>query len=125
VNRNEFAAAIAPCLQLVAPVGMDLESQDTWMEAAFKALDGIPIGLLKRGAEAAMKAADHPSKIVPAIMAEVREAWATRRKLASQTGHARLPAPKADEPERCTPEQAAAILAEFGLASKFSSTREN
>jgi hypothetical protein len=123
VSRAEFASAVAPCLQLVAPVGMDLESQDTWMEAAFKALDGIPIGLLKRGCEAAMRQADHPSKIVPAIIAEVKETWDGRKRL-SQSYFPYNPQPALPEPEYCTPEQAAAIMKEYGLSSKFESNRD-
>jgi len=93
------------------------------MEAAFKALDGIPIGLLKRGCEAAMQNADHPAKIVPAIMAEVREAWATRRKLAND----RRPDPvqQLPAPDRCTPEEAQEIMRQFGLTSRFASTRND
>ena len=79
-TRAEFAAAITPCLQLVAPMGMDAESQDAWLEAAFVALRGIPFALLRRGAQAAMAKADHPSKIVPAILAEVREDWEWRKR---------------------------------------------
>lgn len=78
VNRAEFAAELSPCLALTSGVGMSPDDQRTWLNAAFKALDGIPIALLKRGAAAAMATADHPSKIVPTIMAEVRDAWSWR-----------------------------------------------
>ncbi|MFN3627445.1 MAG: hypothetical protein ACK4S3_06150 [Parvibaculum sp.] len=79
-TRAEFAAAITPCLQLVAPMGMDAESQDAWLESAFVALHGIPFALLRRGAQAAMAKADHPSKIVPAISAAVRDDWEWRKR---------------------------------------------
>lgn len=121
VSDGVFAQHISPCLQLVAPVGMDMESQATWIEAAHKALAGIPIGLLKRGCETAMRNADHPAKIVKAITDEIGESWATRKRLASSSRPEPMPA--LAEPERCTPEQARAILEEFGLAGKFESER--
>jgi hypothetical protein len=95
VSRAEFAAELTPCLALTSGVGMGGEEQTTWLRAAYKALDGIPIGLLKRGAAAAMKKADHPSKIVPAIMAEVEQAWDWRRRhrAAKAEAAAALPAP--------------------------------
>lgn len=79
VSRDEFFTAVAPCLTLAAGVGMSQDDQDAWLEAAYQALDGIPIALLERGAAAAMKSADHPSKIVPAIIAEVEETWNWRK----------------------------------------------
>lgn len=81
VNRAQFAAEIGPCLELVAPTGMDEERKRSWLNAAYKALDGIPIGLLKRGAAAALTSADHPAKIVPAIMREIGADWDRRRQL--------------------------------------------
>lgn len=89
VDRAEFAAELTPCLALTSGVGMSPDDQRTWLNAAYKALDGIPIKLLKRGAAAAMAKADHPSKIVPAIMVEVREDWDWRKRHAA----ARQPQP--------------------------------
>lgn len=82
VSRSEFAAELAPCLSLTAPAGMTGEAQQAWYAAAYRALDGIPIALLKRGAAAAMLKADHPAKIVPAIIKEIDADWAWRRKMA-------------------------------------------
>jgi len=79
VSREEFFVEVAPCLTLAAGVGMSQEDQDAWLEAAYQALEGIPIALLERGAAAAMKTADHPSKIVPAITAAIDEDWRWRR----------------------------------------------
>ncbi|MDO7841095.1 hypothetical protein [Sphingomonas immobilis] len=100
VSRSEFAAELVPCLALVSGVGMSGEDQKTWLNAAYKALDGIPIALLKRGAAAAMAKADHPSKIVPAIMAEVREPWAWRRNAKALGRHYALPAPTETDEQR-------------------------
>lgn len=99
VSRAEFAAELTPCLALVSGVGMSQSDQRVWLNAAYKALDGIPIALLKRGCAAAMRTADHPSKIVPAILAEVRETWAWRRNAASPVMRAAL-APHAETDER-------------------------
>jgi hypothetical protein len=79
VSRGEFFSEIAPCLTLAAGVGMSQPDQDAWFEAAFIALAGIPIGLLRRGVKAAMLKSDHPSKIIPTIIAEVGESWKWRR----------------------------------------------
>lgn len=79
VDRSEFFAEVGPCLALTMGVGMSPGDQDAWLEAAFIALDGIPIGLLRRGVRAAMLNADHPSKIIPAIMAEIGANWTWRR----------------------------------------------
>ena len=81
VDRNEFAGEITPCLELTAPTGMDGQARRMWLNAAYKALDGIPIALLKRGAAAALAKADHPSKIVPTIMKEIGEDWAWRKRM--------------------------------------------
>jgi hypothetical protein len=58
---------------------MSQPDQDAWFEAAFIALAGIPIGLLRRGVKVAMLKADHPSKIIPAISAEIDDSWKWRR----------------------------------------------
>lgn len=70
---------ISPLLALVAPTGMDRDARRVWFNAAVRALEGIPILLLKRGVEAAIAKADHPSKIVPTILGSVKEDWEWRR----------------------------------------------
>jgi hypothetical protein len=79
VSRAEFAAEIVPCLSLASGVSMSEADQRVWLNAAYKALDGIPIKLLKRGCAAAMMKADHPSKIVPTIMADIGADWEWRK----------------------------------------------
>ena len=121
-SDDQFITTLLPCLQLVAPVGMDEDSQDTWFEAARIALDGIPIGLLQRGAEAAMQKADHPSKVVPAIMAEISEAWARRKRLAAPVADVQSPA--LPEPDRCTPAEAAKIIERFKIGRSAGPVRD-
>lgn len=70
---------MVPCLQLVVPVGMGVEAQDMWLEAARMALADIPADILRNAATVAMQTADHPSKIVPAIVKAAREPMEWRR----------------------------------------------
>lgn len=75
----EIIGELTPLLALVAPTGMDTQARRVWFNAAVRALEGIPILLLRRGVEAATAKADHPSKIVPTILATVKDDWAWRR----------------------------------------------
>lgn len=75
----EIIGELTPLLALVAPTGMDRDARRVWFNAAVRALEGIPILLLKRGVEAAIAKADHPSKIVPTILGSVKEDWEWRR----------------------------------------------
>jgi hypothetical protein len=122
VSRGEFFSEIAPCLTLAAGVGMSQPDQDAWFEAAFIALAGIPIGLLRRGVKAAMLKADHPSKIIPTISAEIEDSWNWRR--ANPEAYA---APEPAPPERqieapMTPaeiEEFNAIMARIGASTRY------
>lgn len=107
----EFISTLMPCLQLVVPVGMTPAAQDMWFEAARMALADVPADLLKDGAIEAMQTADHPSKIVPAIMKAVRDRLEMRR----QSSRYRRPEPeplaleKHDVPEEERREVAALV----------------
>lgn len=93
-----FIAILAPCLALVAPVSMDPQAQDAWYEAARMALAEVPEDLLRRGAQHAMGIADHPAKVVPAIMKAVREDLDWRRSYAANASVEKLaPEPPAIE----------------------------
>jgi hypothetical protein len=112
VSRPEFIVEVGPCLALASGVGMSNADQQVWLEAAYKALAGIPIALLKRGAAAAMARADHPSKIVPAIIAEVRESWEWRkRNQAAPRYQPALPKPIETAEEKAEREEVAAMMA--------------
>lgn len=114
-SKVEFAAEMVPCLTLVAPAGMDKDERKTWLAAAYRALDGIPIALLQRGAAAASLKADHPSKIVAAIYAEVGDNWERRKRLSRpHPSQLVISAPVEPEPDYCKPEEAAEILAQAG-----------
>lgn len=75
--RNELTA----CLALVVPVGMTEEGRREWLLAAWEAVGHLPEDLLTPAAKKARQQADHPSKIVPIIIAEaeaIREERAKR-----------------------------------------------
>lgn len=107
-DDREFITILTPCLQLVAPVGMGEDDRDIWFEAARLALIDVPADLLRRGAQYALGHADHPSKIVPAIMREIGDALRARRNVgaaeaaiwqgADNSPHAALPAPGGERP---------------------------
>lgn len=74
VFRNELAA----CLSLVAPVGMTEEAKADWLLVAWETLKHLPADMLHKGCVAARSTCDHPSKIVPAIIAETRDWFEAR-----------------------------------------------
>jgi hypothetical protein len=82
----EFLAAVTPCLQLVAPVGMTGDDTDAWFDAAYMALSHLPADILADGARKAMGRADHPSKVVPAIIAASADWLESRRRWADMAG---------------------------------------
>lgn len=105
--RNELAA----CLALVAPAGMTEESRRDWLAVAWGTLKDLPADLLTFGCAHARKVCDHPSKIVPAIIAHTAESMERRRQWMRDS----MPVERLPPPDYCTPAQAAEILREFGL----------
>lgn len=112
----EFITALTPCLQLCAPVGMSEQDRKTWFDAAYIALRHLPADILRYGALSAMQSADHPSKIVPIIIAATKERYATRRELhdVADKYHA-LSAPDRDNR---SPEERAAVAQTMGQLLK-------
>lgn len=76
---DDFRRYLAPCLVLTAPSGMAQADQSNWLVAARGALDGVPADLLRLGTSEATRIADHPSKIIPAILRTIDGAWRGRR----------------------------------------------
>lgn len=76
IFRNELTA----CLALVVPVGMTEESRREWLAVAWETLKHLPPDILHRGCEVARQTCDHPSKIVPAIIAETADWMEIRRR---------------------------------------------
>jgi hypothetical protein len=115
-TRTEFAATLLPSLALVAPTGMTEGDRQEWLKAAWIALDGIPLDLLKRGCRAA-RFSDHPAKLVPAILTDVSEPWNRRRATRSEitAAIAKMETPSLPQEDRCTPEEARKIRECIGL----------
>lgn len=105
--RNELTA----CLALTVPVGMTEEARREWLAVAWATLKHLPADLLASGCEEARRKADHPAKIVPIIIASTSDRLRSRRDNLA-TDAPRLAAPK---PDYVTADQAAEILAEYGL----------
>jgi hypothetical protein len=113
VFRNELTA----CLTLVAPVGMTEESRRDWLAVAWDTLKHIPPDILTIGASKARRLCDHPSKIVPTIIAQTTDLMRWQRNTRA--------APVAlIEPRYVSPEEARAILNEVGLKPRFPSNRQ-
>ena len=119
-TRDDFRNELTACLALVVPVGMTEEGRREWLAVAWQTVGYLPADLLRLGCRKAREKADHPSKIVPIILAETSYSLERRREHV-QENTPRLAGPK---PQYCTPDQAKEILAEFGLASRFASNRD-
>lgn len=109
--REDFARELTKCLSLVAPVGMDENARAEWLAAAWETVQHLPADLLAIGAAHARAVADHPAKIVPAILAETSEILALRRRNAMPE---RRDTPRLEK-RICTPQQATDILRDLGL----------
>jgi hypothetical protein len=117
-DRLTFRNELTACLALTAPVGMTEEAKRDWLAVAWSTLSHIPADILVIGTMAARQKCDHPSKIVPTIIAETAQSMAWRRDgEAARYEHMALPAPK---PEYCSPEDAQRILSEYGLKRDWS-----
>jgi len=117
VSFPEIVHALTPCLQLCAPVGMSIDDKDTWYDAAYMALSHLPAGAVKAAAVRAMQTADHPSKIVPAIIREIEAKEDT-----PVAGFKSAPnfgiGESAPPPDRRPPEERAAVAQSMGALLK-------
>lgn len=112
----EFITALTPCLQLCAPVGMTVEDRDTWFDAAYMAVGHLPADVLRKAAIRAMQTADHPSKIVPAIIRETEQA--ERGPIAGFTSAPNFGVAETIAPDRRPPEERAAVAQSMGALLK-------
>lgn len=87
-TNTQFRNELTACLALVAPVGMTEEAKRDWLTVAWGTLKHLPEDLLRRGCAEARKSCDHPSKLVPTIIAATQESFEDRAKMARE----RLPA---------------------------------
>jgi hypothetical protein len=79
-TREQFGVELTACLALVAPVGMVEESRREWLSVAWQTLKHLPPDILANGCAAARLKCDHPSKIVPTIVAETEDWLELRRR---------------------------------------------
>lgn len=91
-TREQFAVELTACLILVAPVGMTEEARREWLSVAWKTVGHLPPDLLSAGCVEARRIADHPCKIVPAIIGYAEERLESRKRIAREYPAA-LPAP--------------------------------
>lgn len=95
---------------------MTEEARREWLSVAWQTLRHLPSDLLSAGCIEARKTADHPSKIVPAIIGYAEPRLENRKRIDRDYPVA-LPAPERPDPNYCTPEEAAEILRQYGLKS--------
>lgn len=76
---QELVTELAACLTLCAPAGLTEAGRTEWFKVARGTVGHLPIDLLRIGCDHARKVADHPSKIIPSIIAEVDDLLAQRR----------------------------------------------
>jgi hypothetical protein len=94
---------------------MTEEAKRDWLAVAWGTLKHLPADILAIGCKAAREKCDHPSKIVPTVLAETKEMLSWRRDVAREAGE---PVQSLPKPDICSPEEARAILEEFGLKPK-------
>lgn len=122
-TTDDFRRELTACLSLVGAAGMSEDDRREWMIAARGTLRDIPADLLERGCQAARRTCDHPSKIVPAILAEVDQAWRWRKENRVRSEPQAEPVPRERRIER--PLSAAEIVeanelfAKVGLATRY------
>jgi hypothetical protein len=88
------------------------DERRTWLSVARETLKGIPEDLLRRGCEAARLKADHPAKIIPAIIREVGQHWETRKRIEREDRQRELERQTALPPPKFEPFDTKAIIRE-------------
>lgn len=91
---------------------MTEEARGEWLAVARKTVDHLPADLLAIGCKKARETCDHPSKIVPTILAEVSQMLKWRRKSARDTEQHET---RRLEAKPCTPAEAERILDAEGI----------
>ena len=127
VDASDVGGRLGKILTLCAGAGLDGDDRAEWLAAAGEALKGIPADLLDVAIRHARPRADHPSKIIPLMMAAVMPAWDARRKARARA--ARLvemtqaaPPPSASAADAIDPsevDEANALMRKFKLATRY------
>jgi hypothetical protein len=120
----EFRNELTACLILVVPAGMTEEARGEWLRIAWATVGHLPADLLAIGCEKARETADHPSKIVPIIIAETTERMERRRAAAPTPARPIVPAERRIEKQEAplTPDQIIEmnhIMKRFGIKTRY------
>lgn len=110
-SADDFRNELTACLTLVAPVGMTEEAKRDWLAVAWVTLQHLPADLLASGCKVARETCDHPSKVVPTIVAATKQSLAWREEASRERGEK----PRLPSPDYISPAEASSILREFGL----------
>lgn len=73
-------AVLSQVLTLVAPTGMTQDERKSWLRVAYDTLNDVPLYLLQRAEKAVRGKVDHPARIVRAILDEVADDMAWRKR---------------------------------------------
>ena len=104
-HRDVILKGLGTALALVVPSGFSEQDRKLWLAVALETLKDIPLDLLQRGVIHARRVADHPAKIVPAIVQEVEVEWNRRRHAKAEIERllALAAAPAAEQPKLTAP----------------------
>jgi len=91
-------AELTSCLALTAPSGMTATERANWLKVARHTLKGMPQDLLQAGCQHARETADHPAKVVPAIVRYAGPLWQERMNRLREERS--LAAPRLEPPDR-------------------------
>lgn len=117
-------AALSACLSLVRPVGMTEGETIDWLEVAADTLSHLPVDLVERGARAARTTCTHHGQIVPAIIAETKQAMEWRSTPKPRALRLVAPVPKVEGPLP-DPATLSQPLKQIGLSAGWIAERED
>jgi len=97
------------------------DDRTEWLKVARMTLSDVPADLLVRGCEVARRTCDHPSKIVPAILAEIERplGWRRQAKISADRNAGLIPYIEYEpppEPEYVDPKAIRALINKIGRA---------
>lgn len=123
-DAASFAGLIGSLLSITGGVGLSEDDRREWIKSAWVHLRDVPADLLERGCKVAGRYCDHPSKIVTTIIREIEAPLKERQRLRDEVATSLQhqdrepwePTPF-DKATRCTEEEAAAIMEEFGFSA--------
>lgn len=81
-TETAMVAMLSASLVLVKPASMTPKEAKDWIMVAYDSLCHLPLPIFEQGVRSARLICDHPSKIVPAVVAQTRDAlaWHNSRK---------------------------------------------